>query len=125
MLATQLNALLTEGALKKNGIVRIRKYVVNDLNGKRIVVIVGLDVLNPDFGYVIGLFTLRDGVTGSLRCIYYYYHDYYYYDYYFSSSFSLDSIPCLPGNPVAMNEAIPLAAQAAPAALPGAIYITN
>ena len=54
MLATQLNHFITEGTLKKNAVVCLKKYVVNALNGKRIVIILNLEVIVADAGHVIG-----------------------------------------------------------------------
>ena len=54
MLASQLNALLNDGVLKKNSIVVLKKYVLNSINGKRIVIITGLDVTHSDFARVVG-----------------------------------------------------------------------
>ncbi len=55
MLATQLNTLINDGSIRKNAVIKLTKYVVNALNGKRIVIILGLEVLDPDAGRVIGM----------------------------------------------------------------------
>ncbi len=59
MLATQLNPLITDGNVKKNSIVVLKKYLVNHLNGKKVVIILGMDVLHSDVNRSIGSFLHR------------------------------------------------------------------
>ena len=54
MLATQLNPLITENTVKKNSIVVLKKFLINHLNGKKVAIILGMDVLVADAGRVIG-----------------------------------------------------------------------
>eukprot|EP00052_Salpingoeca_macrocollata_P000789 m.22292 g.22292 ORF g.22292 m.22292 type:complete len:626 (+) comp10867_c0_seq1:86-1963(+) len=54
MLGTQLNHLVTENLIQKNGIIRLDKYLCNVISNRRIVIILGLEVLSPDIGHVIG-----------------------------------------------------------------------
>ena len=56
MLGTQLNYLVTENKIQKNCIIRLDKYLCNTISGRRIVIILVLEVLAEDIGHVIGLF---------------------------------------------------------------------
>ena len=54
MLATQLNHMVTSNAIQRNGIIKLTKYLCNIVSGRRIVIILGIDVLSGDVGEVIG-----------------------------------------------------------------------
>lgn len=45
MLATQLNEYVTDGRIDRNCIVRVTKYICNTVSGRRIIIILGLEVL--------------------------------------------------------------------------------
>ena len=45
MLATQLNERVTNGEIEQFTIVRLNNYVCNDLNGKKVIIITDLDIL--------------------------------------------------------------------------------
>ena len=53
MLATQLNHMVTSNAIQRNGIIKLTKYLCNIVSGRRIVIILGIDVLSGDVGEVI------------------------------------------------------------------------
>ncbi|KAI9014187.1 putative RFA1 protein [Hyaloraphidium curvatum] len=50
MVATQLNEKLTSGLLQKNGIIQVHNCVTNQVQGRKIVIILGMDVLTPNNG---------------------------------------------------------------------------
>lgn len=54
MLATQLNDLISENKIEKNGIVRVTKYICNTVSNRRIVIILGVDIISGDIGHQIG-----------------------------------------------------------------------
>lgn len=61
MLATQLNSLVTSNAIQKNGIIRLTKYLCNTVSGRRIVILLSLEIVSGDIGFIIGMYkyTLR------------------------------------------------------------------
>ncbi|KAJ3337910.1 kinesin motor protein cin8 [Gonapodya sp. JEL0774] len=48
MLATQLNDICNSGLLQRNGIFRIKEFVVNNVSSRTIAVILNIDVLTPN-----------------------------------------------------------------------------
>ena len=65
MLATQLNALVTSNAIQRNGVVRLNKYLCNIVSNRRIVIVLGLDVVAADVGYVIGRHSRLGSPSGN------------------------------------------------------------
>lgn len=55
MLATQLNSLVTSNAIQKNGIIRLTKYLCNTVSGRRIVILLSLEIVSGDIGFMIGI----------------------------------------------------------------------
>lgn len=54
MLATQLNSLITEDQIQKNGIIRLDKYICNTVSSRRIIIVLQVTVISPDVGHIIG-----------------------------------------------------------------------
>ena len=56
MLATQLNSYIHDGRLTENCIFRVLKYQCNNMQGKRVIIILELEVLQPgeEVGHRIG-----------------------------------------------------------------------
>ncbi len=54
MLASQLNYLITDNKMLKNSLICLRKYTCNAVSGKKLIILMGVDVISPDFGAPIG-----------------------------------------------------------------------
>jgi hypothetical protein len=54
MLATQLNHLVEETKIGVNSVVKLTKYLVQDVSNRRIIIVLGLEVIELDHGSVIG-----------------------------------------------------------------------
>eukprot|EP00047_Mylnosiga_fluctuans_P003845 m.231293 g.231293 ORF g.231293 m.231293 type:complete len:640 (+) comp12192_c0_seq1:30-1949(+) len=54
MLATQLNSLVTNNQIQRNGIVKLTKFLCNTVSNRKIVIMLSVDVLSADIGYMIG-----------------------------------------------------------------------
>lgn len=54
MLATQLNTMVTSGTLRPNALIRLTKYLCNTVSGRRIVIVLNLDIVLADAGGVLG-----------------------------------------------------------------------
>ena len=47
MLATQMNHLITEGKLEAFSIVRVNNHICNNVNGKKVIILLEIEVLKP------------------------------------------------------------------------------
>ena len=65
MLGTQLNNLVNDGLLKKNAIIKVNKFICNNVGGRKIVIVIALDILVPDLGYTIGTPVNIEGSGGE------------------------------------------------------------
>ena len=65
MLGTQLNNLVNDGLLKKNAIIKINKFICNNVGGRKIVIVIALDILVPDAGCTIGNPVNIEGAGGD------------------------------------------------------------
>ena len=70
MLATQLNHYIEDGKIKKNGIIKLNKYICNAVGGRRIVIILELEVLHEEWAEgPIGRHDVHPVVRRFLRSI--------------------------------------------------------
>ena len=67
MLATQMNHLITEGKLEAFSIVRVNNHICNNVNGKKVIILLEIEVLKPgsEVGRKIGD-PLQIGVDGTM-----------------------------------------------------------
>jgi len=54
MVATQLNHFLSNNQLRTNNIVRIQNYMINDVKGKKVIILLGFEILDADLTTKIG-----------------------------------------------------------------------
>lgn len=47
MLATQMNHLITEGRLEPNSIVCVKNHICNNVNGKKVIILLDIEILKP------------------------------------------------------------------------------
>lgn len=66
MLATQMNEIVKSGALQKGSIIRMTEYVCNTIQDRRIIIIIGLDVLSGETG-AIGAENNFEPSSGTLQ----------------------------------------------------------
>ena len=59
MLGTQLNSLVEEKKITTFSIIKLTKYLVQDVNGRRIIIMLGMDVVTFDHGKAIGALVAR------------------------------------------------------------------
>ncbi|KAJ3676427.1 hypothetical protein LUZ60_003839 [Juncus effusus] len=64
MLATQMNCLVKEGSLKHGSVVKLHEFICNDIQNRKIVILIGLNILQTDCE-VIGNAKAYDTAGGS------------------------------------------------------------
>jgi replication factor A1 len=55
MLATQLNYFIINGEVSKNSIIKLTKYICNTVNERKIVIILGMEVVLAEYDSIIGM----------------------------------------------------------------------
>lgn len=54
MLATQLNVLINEGQITEHGLICLEEFICNEVQGRKIVIILRCHVVSPSLGYRVG-----------------------------------------------------------------------
>jgi len=70
MLATQLNPMVASGQLQVNCIISVQEYVVNDVQGKQIIIILACEVVSgpvPKIGEPVNLAQVQGGNTAPMQ----------------------------------------------------------
>ncbi|KAG1461501.1 hypothetical protein G6F46_002012 [Rhizopus delemar] len=65
MLATQHTALVEQGQIKRNSIIRINEYVCNLLSNKKVLIILSIDIMTTDVEAKVGTPVSLDPTSGS------------------------------------------------------------
>ncbi|XP_072987756.1 replication protein A 70 kDa DNA-binding subunit A-like [Typha latifolia] len=65
MLATQMNSVVKSGALQKGSIVQLNEFICNVIQGRRIIIVINLEVLRGESAMIGNPKTYDNGTSGS------------------------------------------------------------